>query len=332
MSAHVRIPPKLHIAGGFSLDSVIHDSGRVETNRLGGNALWATEGAIAAGAVPHAHAVLGRDFPVGALDRLRTLGVDCAGIRRDRDRVGVRVTYSYAVDGSRVQPAAQEKVARLTEPERLSFIDTTGLPDEILASLPAARDLPADTRDSSWHLGLLPAARFLELLDHVRDGGAKYVQADCPARSELRRRGIEALGDSLARLDVFLPSTSDTDEFLQGQTPGELIATFHRLGARVVVLKMGEHGAIVAESGSASWHVPIFPEPRAVDPTGAGDVFAGAFAAHLARSGDLVAAACTAAAVASASTRYRDPFDVAAIDPVEIADRTQFIEKNVRKS
>ena len=54
-----------------------------------------------------------------------------------------------------------------------------------------------------------------------------------------------------------------------------------------VVVKKGEHGAIlIHRDGVAS--VPAFPADLAqvVDPTGAGDTFAGGFMAHVARSGD----------------------------------------------
>ena len=53
-----------------------------------------------------------------------------------------------------------------------------------------------------------------------------------------------------------------------------------------VVVKKGEHGAIlIHRDGVAS--VPAFPADAAqvVDPTGAGDTFAGGFMAHVARSG-----------------------------------------------
>ncbi|MFM8871865.1 MAG: PfkB family carbohydrate kinase [Phycisphaerales bacterium] len=53
-----------------------------------------------------------------------------------------------------------------------------------------------------------------------------------------------------------------------------------------VVVKKGEHGAIlIHRDGVAS--VPAYPadEAQVIDPTGAGDTFAGGFMAHVARSG-----------------------------------------------
>lgn len=57
------------------------------------------------------------------------------------------------------------------------------------------------------------------------------------------------------------------------------------LGPRIVVLKKGEHGAfLLAEDWRFS--VPGFPVESVVDPTGAGDSFAGGFMGYVAATGD----------------------------------------------
>ncbi len=59
-----------------------------------------------------------------------------------------------------------------------------------------------------------------------------------------------------------------------------------RLGPRAVFLKRGEHGASLV-TRDASFHLPAFPTEKVVDPTGAGDSFAGALMGRLAASGDV---------------------------------------------
>jgi len=57
------------------------------------------------------------------------------------------------------------------------------------------------------------------------------------------------------------------------------------LGPSLVVLKKGEHGAfLLAEDWRFS--VPAFPVEAVVDPTGAGDSFAGGFMGHVAKTGN----------------------------------------------
>ncbi len=55
----------------------------------------------------------------------------------------------------------------------------------------------------------------------------------------------------------------------------------HALGPRYIVIKRGEHGALIS-TPSALFFTPAFPVEKAVDPTGAGDSFAGGMMGYLA--------------------------------------------------
>ena len=54
-----------------------------------------------------------------------------------------------------------------------------------------------------------------------------------------------------------------------------------RMVRRFVVVKKGEHGSLLVADGRV-WPLPGYPTTRVVDPTGAGDCFAGAMMGHLA--------------------------------------------------
>jgi sugar/nucleoside kinase (ribokinase family) len=56
------------------------------------------------------------------------------------------------------------------------------------------------------------------------------------------------------------------------------------LGPRAVVVKRGEHGATLY-TGSSTFLAPAYPIDEVVDPTGAGDTFAGGLAGYLAGQG-----------------------------------------------
>lgn len=58
------------------------------------------------------------------------------------------------------------------------------------------------------------------------------------------------------------------------------------LGPRFVVIKKGEHGALLISDGKP-FALPAYPTADVVDPTGAGDSFAGGVMGSLAKSGDL---------------------------------------------
>jgi sugar/nucleoside kinase (ribokinase family) len=57
------------------------------------------------------------------------------------------------------------------------------------------------------------------------------------------------------------------------------------LGPRYVILKKGEHGAFLLSS-SAHFSLPAYPVEEVVDPTGAGDSFAGGFMGYVAEKRD----------------------------------------------
>jgi cytidine kinase len=68
------------------------------------------------------------------------------------------------------------------------------------------------------------------------------------------------------------------DNVLQGA------AEIQKLGPKFVIIKKGEHGACLFGNG-LYFSLPSYPVDNVVDPTGAGDSFAGAFVGYLAKSG-----------------------------------------------
>lgn len=59
----------------------------------------------------------------------------------------------------------------------------------------------------------------------------------------------------------------------------------HEMGPQYVVIKKGEHGALLFHNDNV-FYAPALPLEEVFDPTGAGDTFAGGFAGYIARSGD----------------------------------------------
>lgn len=321
---------RVDIVGGFTIDAIIRADGSWSTGQLGGNALWASMGAsVLAGGAPVAHAVVGADYSADDLATIARRGIDVSAVRRADQAGNARVTFAYRPDGSRTQPAPAGAVAVLPDTVQPEFADTTRDPGRTLASLPTAADLAA-TRSARWHLGLLPAVRFAELVTALRQGGAADIQADCPARFELRRDGDAVLREQLSQLDVFLPSSSDTDVFAPGVDHGDLVKRFHDYGAPVVVMKRGADGALVSDARSGeAWNVPAYPVGEHLDATGAGDVFCGTFATARAAGRDILTAAVEASASATYALDAASPLDLTTPDPAELSQRIARIREGV---
>ena len=58
------------------------------------------------------------------------------------------------------------------------------------------------------------------------------------------------------------------------------------MGPKYLVIKKGEHGALLFH-GNSVFFAPALPLEEVFDPTGAGDTFAGGFIGHLASTGDI---------------------------------------------
>lgn len=324
---------RINIVGGFTIDAVLDADDGWTTDRLGGNALWACAGLRVLGdGEPAAHSIVGADYPADALARIAASGIDVGGVRRDASTRTARVTFAYRADGSRTQPAPADRVATLPAEIQPAFADTTRDPAITLASLPAAAAVRAHrpVAGGAWHLGLLPAARFVSLVPGLRAGGVAYLQADCPARFELHRDGDAVLREHLASLDVFLPSTSDTDVFAPGVDHRHVVDRFHDYGAPAVVMKRGADGALVSDAREGTaWIVPAYPVGDDGDATGAGDVFCGIFAGARVGGATLAESAIRASAGASFALSATSPLDLIAPPPDELARRVTTIRNGV---
>ncbi len=62
--------------------------------------------------------------------------------------------------------------------------------------------------------------------------------------------------------------------------------TIRNMGPKTVIIKKGEHGALLFHEGQI-FAAPALPLESVFDPTGAGDTFAGGFIGHLARTDDV---------------------------------------------
>src|SRR5689334_3337278 len=95
-----------------------------------------------------------------------------------------------------------------------------------------------------------------------------------------------ALGDLLKllrRIDAFVLNDSEARQLTKEDNVIAGVKKIHRLGPRYVIVKKGEHGALLS-SPSGMFISPAFPLDRVVDPTGAGDSFIGGLMGYLAGS------------------------------------------------
>ena len=248
----------LLVVGSIALDSVITPFGET-ADALGGAAVFFSF----AGAVLHpvqVVGVVGSDFPDEHLAALGARGVDLAGVERAAgESFRWKARYSYDLS------------SRETLDTRLGvFADFRPT-------------IPSQFRDARYvFLGNIDPELQLGVLDQVHD--PKLVACDTMNYWIQSKRDV--LLELLRHIDILMVNDSEARE-LSGDW--NIYRAAHWIigrGPRIAVIKQGEHGALLVDADT-TFKSPAYPLQEVLDPTGAGDAFAGGFMGQIARTGDL---------------------------------------------
>ncbi|MDI1285572.1 MAG: sugar kinase [Reyranella sp.] len=232
---------------------------------------------------------VGQDWMGDAfLDLWKSEGVDASRVTRHPSApTGVSfVTHSAA--GHKFDYLRKNSAASLMTPETLAADYIAGAKFFHLSAIgQAISDSARQTCDAA--------------IDAACKAGVK-VSYDTNLRLRLwdldvARKVIDA---TIARCDVALPSLDDSQQLTGMQEPDAIADYYLTLGAPLVALKMGSEGVLVA-SGRDRFRL-LAHRVEAVDATGAGDTFDGAFLARLLAGDDPQTAARYANVAAALST------------------------------
>ena len=262
--------PDLVVIGNLLVDDLVFADGRTHMGLAGGAALYTALAARLWGVSVGVSSVAGSDYPVAALDQLAGRGVDLAGVSR-LDRPGLRTWLLYEERGRRI-------VHRL------------GCPAHEVVS-PGPEDLPTGWRAArAFHLAPTPLALQRAWVASLAagEGGAGGLLSLDPHRP-LNAGTLSAWRPILAQLDLLflgadefqLASEDRSNSALRSLAAGRLAWIALKRGAEGGWLFDAKRGRELAWPGCT---------PRAVEPTGAGDAFAGGLIAGLIASAPLEAA------------------------------------------
>jgi cytidine kinase len=122
----------------------------------------------------------------------------------------------------------------------------------------------------------------LQVLDQMRE--PRLVVAD--TMDLWIREEHDALMDLLQRLDGLVLNDSEARLLTQDENLVTAGHTVRKMGPKFVVIKKGEHGAMFF-SKERTFVLPAYPTPKVIDPTGAGDCFAGGMMGFLAEKNQM---------------------------------------------
>lgn len=218
----------------------------------------------------------------------REEGIDTAAVKRDPSHPTAVYFITHEAGGHRFFYLRRDSAA--------AHFGPSNLPE---AGITAAKMLLAS--GISLAISASAADAVFAAIAIARRGGGR-IAIDTNYRPALwpPARAAAVIHAAIAQADIALPSHDDATA-LTGLTEPDAILDFYlRLGPSIVVLKRGQSGAILATE-----HERIALPGLAVsalDATGAGDVFAGAFLARLLQADAPVEAARYATAAAALST------------------------------
>ncbi|MBN2830775.1 MAG: bifunctional hydroxymethylpyrimidine kinase/phosphomethylpyrimidine kinase [Candidatus Omnitrophica bacterium] len=99
---------------------------------------------------------------------------------------------------------------------------------------------------------------------------------------------IDTKRKSLIRLlkdvDIYLANDKEAISLSQESNLIKAAKSLCRMGPSMVLIKKGEHGSLFYD-GKYFFALPAYPAEEVIDPTGAGDTFAGGFMGYLAKCG-----------------------------------------------
>ncbi|MDB4402152.1 PfkB family carbohydrate kinase [Algibacter sp.] len=97
---------------------------------------------------------------------------------------------------------------------------------------------------------------------------------------------LDDLLNVIKRVDVITINDEEARQLTGEYSLVVAARKIHEMGPKYVVIKKGEHGALLFHNAHV-FYAPALPLEEVFDPTGAGDTFAGGFAGYIAKTGDV---------------------------------------------
>ena len=143
---------------------------------------------------------------------------------------------------------------------------------------------------------------------------------------------LDDLLEVIKKVDLICINDEEVLQLSNSKNINEGVSKILTMGPKYIIVKMGEYGASVYSSNN-KFACKSFPVKKVVDPTGAGDSFAGGFAGYLASSKDygfeyISKALIYANAIASFSVEKFGVDNMLKLQKNEINQRIEFIKKH----
>ncbi|SFZ90385.1 Sugar or nucleoside kinase, ribokinase family [Flaviramulus basaltis] len=251
---------KLVIVGTVAFDAIETPFGKTD-KILGGAATFIGLAASHFDVDAAAVSIVGGDFPQEYLDLLSDRNIDVSGIEIVKDGKTFFWSGKYHND--------------------MNTRDTLATELNTLADFKPV--VPTDYKDAEVvMLGNLHPLVQSSVLDQMTTK-PKLVVLD--TMNFWMDCALEDLLNVIKRIDVITINDEEARQLTGEYSLVVAARKIHEMGPKYVVIKKGEHGALLFHNEHI-FYAPALPLEEVFDPTGAGDTFAGGFAGYIAKTGD----------------------------------------------
>ena len=248
------------VVGSVAYDSVETPAGR-RRDALGGSATYFSV-ACSNFALVSLVGVVGEDFRDSDVEMLRSRAVDLSGLVRVEGR-----TFRWS---------------GVYGPEDINIRETLDTQLNVFGDF--APSLSEAQRESPYlFLANIAPSLQIDVLNQMRRR-PKLVALD--TMNFWIEGSVSELREVVQQVDVVFMDENEARSFTDSINLLQAANAIHSMGPSTVVVKRGEHGAILFHEGQP-FLTPAVPLEHVIDPTGAGDTFAGGFMGYLAATEDL---------------------------------------------
>jgi len=251
---------KLLVVGSVAFDAIETPFGKTD-KILGGAATYITLASSVLNVESGIVSVVGGDFLQSDLDMLSGRGVNIEGIEVIKEGKTFFWSGKYHND-------LNSRDTLVTEVNVLEHFDPK---------------IPESMQDAEiLLLGNLHPGVQLSVLEKMKTR-PKLVILD--TMNFWMDSAMDILLQMIAKTDVISINDEEARQLSGEYSLVKAAKKIHELGPQFVIIKKGEHGALLFHEGKI-FAIPALPLEEVFDPTGAGDTFAGGFAAYLAKKED----------------------------------------------
>jgi len=252
--------------GHFSIDSIILPNRDKPFTVLGGSAAYVSFAARCLGAKAAVISKVGKDFPEAYLWWLKQENIGLTGVSKIEDASTTSFELRYSSDLGNRTLKLKNKMAPITLTDLPNMLKS-----KVIHVAPIVDEVDYETikelRSKTEILSLDPQG----LVRNFENGNIT----------------LKALMDKrmLKLIDVYKSSHAEIEAVTGISDVNLAMKAIHEHGAAIVIVTLGMNGALVLVEDTV-YNVPAYKPEKVVDPTGAGDVFMGAFLAEYVKGED----------------------------------------------